>query len=199
VLLAAEQPLSFGIKGGGRLTGDLDSFFATSESRHYTVGPMATIALPLGLRVEVDALYRRVAYRTAGTDILGGFYSERQTANSWEFPILLRKNIAHGLYAAAGYAPRVIDGSGHANIIAVVDLLTGAATFRQSDVPGSWRTTHGIVAAGGIERRFGKIRIAPEVRYTFWTAPGVDIQGSRGFSIEGAQHQVDLLVGITFP
>jgi hypothetical protein len=191
--------VAFGIKAGGRVTDDLDSFFATSESRHYAVGPMITVALPSGFRIEVDALYRRVGYRTSSTDITGGTYFERQTANSWEFPILLRKNIAHGLYAAAGYAPRVISGSGRADIVQVVDLFRDIKSFFQTDVPGSWQTTHGIVTAAGIEKRFGKIRIAPEVRYTFWTAPSVDIQGSRGFSIDGAQHQVDLLVGITIP
>jgi hypothetical protein len=198
-VLLAEQPLAFGVKAGGRVTGDLDSFFAISESRHYAVGPMVTVALPSGFRIEVDGLYRRVGYRTSDTDPVGGVYTERQIGNSWEFPMLLRKRIGYGLYAAAGYAPRVIHGSGHVNIIQTVDLIHNTKSFFQTDVPGSWQTTHGIVAAAGIEKRFGRMRLAPEVRYIFWTGPSVDVQGSRGFSISGSQHQMDLLVGITFP
>jgi hypothetical protein len=41
--LAPAQQFSVGVKGGGIVTGDLDSYFAASESRRYTVGPMATV------------------------------------------------------------------------------------------------------------------------------------------------------------
>ena len=66
------------------------------------------------------------------------------------------------------------------------------------DYPGGWDTTHGIVAAGGVERRAGRVWIAPEVRYVYWNKPPVEEYGSRGFSIASSQHQVDVLIGITW-
>src|SRR5581483_5340024 len=99
------QLVTVGVKGGVPLTGDLDSVAATSESKPYVVGPMITVGLPAGFRIEVDALYRRVAYRTSGADILGGSFTERDTGNSWEFPILARKSLFKLLYVGAGIAP----------------------------------------------------------------------------------------------
>lgn len=193
------QTLSVGIKGGGRLTGDLDSFWATEESKRYAVGPMVTAGLPAGFRVEFDALYRQVGFRSSNSDILGGSYTARYRGNSWEFPIVLRKALWRGIYAGVGYAPRVINGSGHANGIQVTSLIPPTTTFFESDVPGLWDTTHGVVAAAGIERRLGPLRFVPEVRYVRWNKPAVEEFGSRGFSIVSTQNQVDLLVGITFP
>lgn len=193
------QPLSFGIKGGGRITSDLDSYFSTSESRRYTVGPMATVGLPFGFRLEVDALYRRVGYLVANSDILGGSSNLRERGNSWEFPIILRKTLWRGIYGGVGYAPRVINGSGHANGFTVESLIPPTKTYWEYDVPGFWDTTHGVIGAAGIERRLGLLRIAPEVRFVYWNKPAVEQYGSRGSSIVSTQHQVDLLVGISFP
>jgi hypothetical protein len=72
-------------------------------------------------------------------------------------------------------------------------------TFQRYSVPGDWDTTHGVVVAGGIERRAGPLRLAPEVRYTYWNKPSVDVSGSQGFSIQSSQHQVEILLGIRFP
>src|ERR1700679_2867444 len=68
------QPFSFGVKLGVPLT----DFFNTVESSNFTfnattdryiVGPTAELHLPLGLGVEVDALYRRMSY--TGTGLIG--------------------------------------------------------------------------------------------------------------------------------
>src|SRR3989442_728261 len=85
-------------------------------------------------------------------------------ASSWEFPILVRRTLWHGVYAGAGYAPRVINGSGHTAGIFVTSLSPPTRTFRESDIPGTWDTTHGVVGAAGIEKRIGPLHIAPEVR-----------------------------------
>jgi hypothetical protein len=55
------------------------------------------------------------------------------------------------------------------------------------------------VSAAGIEKRWGPLHIAPEVRYTRWNRPAVGVFGSRGFTIQSTQNQVDLMVGIRFP
>jgi hypothetical protein len=193
------QVFTVGVKGGVPLTGDLDTVWATSESKRFTVGPTATVGLPAGFRLEVDALYRHVGYRYASSDFLGDVYAERDTGSSWEFPIVLRKTLWHGLYAGVGYAPRVFQGSGHVDSLSVTSISPLVKQYSEFNVPDAWGTTHGVVAAAGIEKRFGHIHIAPEVRYTYWNKPSVEIYGSRGFQIVTSQHQVDLLLGITFP
>lgn len=193
------QPFSLGVKGGVPLTGDLDSYWATSESKRYTVGPIVTAGLPLGLRLEFDALYRRVGYRTANGDSLGGSYTERDRGNSWEFPIIVRRALWHGVFAGIGYAPRVINGAEHFNGDSVTSINPVIKMHSEGNFPGRWDTTHGVVGAVGIGKRLGPLRIAPEVRYTRWNKPAVDVNGSHGFSIQSTQNQVDLLVGISFP
>ena len=190
------QTLAAGVKGGVRLTDDLDTYWATSESKRYAVGPMVTVGFGHGFSVEVDALYRRVGYRTLNSDILGGSTTSRARGNSWEFPMVLRKRFVGPFYGIAGYAPRMIHGSEHTDVLQVVALDPRLMTHVEFDFPGLWDTTHGIVAGGGMERRIGRLRIAPEVRYVFWNKPAVEEYGSRGFAIVSSQHQVDVMIGI---
>src|SRR5689334_22673076 len=107
------QPITVGIKGGARATSDIDIYTAVSESKHYVAGPMMTVRLFGKFRVEADALYRHIGYRTFDTHPVGGTYASRVTGNSWEFPILLRREIGRGVYASAGYALRALSGSDH--------------------------------------------------------------------------------------
>ena len=61
---ALAQPVSFGLKAGLPLT-DLVSTVqgdTTAATRRYLVGPEVEVRLPLGLRVEFDALYRHFNY-----------------------------------------------------------------------------------------------------------------------------------------
>jgi hypothetical protein len=190
------QSLGVGVKGGVRLLDDLDSYWAISESKRYVVGAMATIGFGPGFSVEVDALFRRAGYRTRNSDLLGGSSTARARGNSWELPILLRKTLGHGLYGAAGCAPRLIHGAEH------VDIWQSGPDIRKDhiefDLPGTWDTTYGLVAGGGLTRRVGPVRVAPEVRYVYWNKPAIEEYGSRGFSIVSNQHQVDVLIGITW-
>lgn len=189
---ASAQSIGIGVKGGIRATDDFDGGYATSESKRYVVGPMITVGLPLGFGAEFDALYRRVAYRTANSDVLS-ILTQRGTANSWEFPILVRHKLIGGLYGAIGYAPRIINGSSHENFYTIPTGVTSTSTL-----PDPYQTTHGIVVAGGIEKAFGPIHLSPEVRYIHWSSPALDVEGSRGFHYQMAQEQLDVLVGISF-
>jgi hypothetical protein len=96
------QTLTFGVKGGARITNDLDSYWADSESKRDVIGPMFILGLRRGFAVEVGALYRRVGYRSDGVDVIGDVYTTRARGNSFEFPVLRRKTIAGGVYGAAG-------------------------------------------------------------------------------------------------
>lgn len=197
------QSIGFGVKGGLRVTDDLSSNLgdATSESKRYVVGPMVTIGLPLGFTAEVDALYRRVAYRTAFVDIVGDFYAQRGTANSWEFPMLVRHKLVGGLYAGIGYAPRVISGSSRVNATTIVNPLTlpVVKAFSSYTLSDDYKTGNGLVIAGGLQKRFGAIRVSPEIRYTHWSNSALSVNGPQEYGYQSAQEQVDVLLGISFP
>jgi alpha-mannosidase len=199
VFTAAAQPLSFGLKAGATLTGDLDGSSATSESKRVTFGPAVVVRLPRGFSVEVDALYQRVGYRS-DSSFFGLSYSyTRARGNSWQFPLLLRKTLAHGLYFGAGVVPRTIDGNEQATLVQATTLEHTAYQITQSQYPGEWRSEVGVAGVAGYEKRLGKLHIGPEVRYTRWTHPSLDVQGSRGFSILSNQNQVDVLLTVRFP
>jgi hypothetical protein len=192
------QVLALGVKGGIRTTGDLTGD-AISESKRYIVGPMFELRLPFGFGAEVDALYSRFGYTTTSQN-LGGIFTDRERANSWEFPILLKYRLP-GLivhpYAEAGYAPRTISGSGSFSST-VLNLLNGGSTHMQGSLSTPYEVSHGVVIGAGIEAGLPKFRIAPEIRYTHWSNTPVNITGSQGYFVQSAQNQFDLLVGITW-
>ncbi len=193
----AAQPVTIGVKGGVALTDDRTGD-SVSESKPYLVGPTASFALPRKFRLEFDACYRRVGYRTHEIDIVGDLINTRAHGNSWEFPILLRRSLYGGWYAGAGYAPRVINGSVHQEGSFVTSLFPFERTFRQFDGPGQWETTHGFVLTGGIEKRLGRIRFSPEIRYTRWNRPSINLGGSHLQLVLGSQNQFDAMVGVSF-
>lgn len=196
------QSISVGVKGGVRATGDIGSnnLSAISESKRYIVGPMLEVGLPFGIGVEADALYRRNGYRTDRANFAGGF-SGRERANSWEFPLLLKYKLPIPLvkpYVAGGVAARTmsgfIDSTGYA-----IDFLTGKRTFSSSGhADAKLSNSVGFVAGGGVQFGLGKLRISPEVRYTYWNNTPVNEQGSQGYGFQSSQNQVDVLVGVTW-
>lgn len=194
--VASAQSLTVGVKGGVPVNGDI-SGDATSESKRYVVGPMVTVALPRAFSMEADVLYRRAGYRSSNSDILGGSYFLRGTANSWEFPIIIRRRVLSALYAGVGYDPRVLRGSARVNAINVVDL-SGRKTYSTYTLPTNYKTTHGLVVTGGIEKRFGSLLFAPEVRYIHWSGHALSVAGSHGFGYESRQEQWDIMLGISF-
>jgi hypothetical protein len=196
--VAPGQPFSFGVRGGVRLNDDRTGF-SSSESKPYVIGAAVAVKLPRGLGLEFDALYRRVGYRTSEQDIVGDLINTRAPGNSWEFPILVRHSVWRRLYAAAGYAPRIINGTVHSEGSYVTSLFPFTREFRQSNYPGSWETTHGLVLAGGMEKPLGLLHLSPEIRYTRWNQPSVEVGGYHLLLVEGALNQLDLMVGITIP
>src|SRR5690348_1463260 len=106
-----------------------------------------------------------------------------------------RHKLIGGFYGAIGYAPRTINGSSHINNL---ELLPNFATFRSYTQTDPYKTTHGVLVAGGLETRFGPIHLSPEIRYTHWSSPALNVEGPRGFHYQMAQEQLDVLVGISF-
>ncbi len=114
------------------------------------VGPMFELRLPLGLGVEVDALYRRWDPKGA----IAGVGSQ----NTWEIPV-------YGKYRFPGIVvhPYVGAGVNFQRIGDVGKFITG------SQVDSS---RIGYMMAGGVEAKIVKIRISPELRYTRWNNKG---------------------------
>lgn len=230
--LCFAQSVSIGALGGIRLTDDIrsgqinesftDRFSAaggtTSESKRYVVGPTVELELPFSLALEFDALYRREGYRTR-FDIsisplvnsigpFGGIQFDRERANSWEFPLLLKYKIRLPVikpYVEAGYAHRIIEGSiDNILLIAPPPGFSGGRGFNGSSNT-NWLGSHGAVAGLGVQLAFGRLIVSPEARYTRWNnaairesvfAPAVAgflESGLPGF--ESARNQVDLQIG----
>lgn len=194
------QRLGFGVKGGVRVSEDLDQdSWAEVESKRYVVGPMVELGLPWRFSIEVDALYRRSGFTTS-TSSVGGAYSSRYRANTWEFPILLKYGLPVPFarpYVEVGYAARHMSGHYTTNGY-TVSIPTGERTpYTTSD---DWKpdASHGVVTGAGVEIGSGHWRIAPEMRYTRWNNDPIGIYGSRGYSVNAARNQVELLVGISW-
>ena len=121
------QPLGVGLKLGVPAT---EAFKVVQQqslasSQNFVWGPYLELRLPGGNAIEVDALRRKYDSLTAGT------------ANTWEFPVLLKHRIGSGL---------------------VKPYFEGGAAFsRLSDIRLSTlqhRSNYGLVAGGGVEFNF---------------------------------------------
>lgn len=187
----AGQAVTLGVLGGGRATDDVTPF-ATPESRRYVFGPSIELDLPLRLAIEVDALYHRVGYEYGSTTSDPAFM-ERERANSWEVPLLLKYKLpvpAIKPFVEVGIAPRTISGT-------VTDSVTSTNPFTASYAGSyTYKATYpasvGLVVGGGVQLSVGRLQISPQARLTQWTGnPIFEING-----LESTRQQLDLLVGV---
>lgn len=205
VLLACQaclgQSISLGVKAGGRLTDDLSSrSSATSESKRYTAGPMVEFGLPLGLSLEVDALYQRQGYRSRYGSFMGASFS-RVSANAWEVPVVLKYRLGKSVvkpYIVAGVSPRMMSGVSDDLSGYTMDGVTGAIIYVHSHGTTNWSNSVGAVFGGGLQFGFGSLRLAPELRYTRWNNVARSEVNSYGYELHSTQNQVDLLLGISW-
>jgi hypothetical protein len=194
-LICNAQSISFGVIGGGRPTGSVDAP-AIDESKRYSVGPMLDIGLPLGFGIEVDALYSRDGYGAGNVTPLAAT-SLRQRDNTWEFPMLLKHTLPFPIvkpFVEIGYAPRVMSGTLNISGTFLSNPNGGMTAFSQNSDANF--TTQGIVVGGGVRVGAGKLRLSPQVRYTYWTGSAFRINLADGPNIGATQNQVDVLIGI---
>jgi len=206
LLPACAQLLSFGIKGGGTATGGLDPAAQNAwEGKPYAIGATVECHLPRRLSVEVDALYRRAGDRSVSCAFTSCFYSQVR-ANIFEFPMLFKFR----LLRRAPAAPFVAGGLAYQ----WVRRATGSAqnwrtgpivpnevvdyAVRRFGISNPAENHVGGVAAAGVEFRAGRLRVAPEFRYTRWNARFWESYGSRGFFTGSNLNQVEGLLGVTF-
>jgi outer membrane protein with beta-barrel domain len=170
--------LSFGVIGGVPFT-DLTNSTSTSslagivksadQSGRYAVGPTVQLGLPLGFRVEADALYRPAAF---------GLGTVNFSSAQWRFPVLLQYRLSFPVvkpFVEAGYS------YDHLNITGIQSTLSGTGSY-------SITSHHGFVMGAGVDFKVPFVRISPEIRYTR------DIGANTFLNA----NQAEFLVGIRF-
>ena len=167
------QPVSVGIKGGVPF-GDAFTFSGgkltvPASTEHWIVGPMVEVHLPLGLSVEADALYRRYQ--------IGDFSGE------WQFPIL-------GKYKFLAGPVRPYVGGG-----VNFNHVTGFSKLLSAELPHPGTT--GVTLEGGVEFKILRLRVAPELRFTHWGNPNIDLN-PLNIALKSSQNQAMVLVGLSF-
>lgn len=163
---AFAQPIGVGVKGGVPFNDLFDSETngVETETKRYIVGPMVELRLPAGLAIEVDALYSRAdfgsVFGAAGSLITAPFKT-----NSWEFPILLKKKFGGADAVAASARPYVGAGANFRRLSGLSNIGSFITGNRDGEVD---KNNTGFVVAGGVEVKALFIRVAPEVRFTYW-------------------------------
>jgi opacity protein-like surface antigen len=169
---AFSQPIGVGVKVGLPLTDVFEggSNAATtfeSETKRYIIGPQIELRLPAGFAIELDALYTQANFSSLsrGVNTITGVAD----ANSWEFPLLLKKKFGGANAVAASVRPFVSVGASFRRLTDVGKIgqfITGNQSSNARDQID--RNATGFVIGGGLEVRALIFRISPEVRFTRW-------------------------------
>jgi outer membrane protein W len=199
MVVAPAQVVTFGVKAGVPLT-SAPFNSGTTHTDRWTVGATVEGHITKSFSIEVDALYRGynrfgegIFYYLPGTGMFpiassDTSYTYRYEVKAWDAPILLKYRFAKGpirpfinggLQYTHESADVTISCFGPAcNSLSSVILpkYIGQSTVQSN----RW----GVVGGAGVEFRLGKMRIAPEYRYTRLNNPG--------------GNQSTLLVGFTF-
>ena len=196
---ACSQSFYLGIKAGTPLSASTASAMiggrggaglSTLNIRRSTIGPSFEIALPVGLRLEADALYKRLD-RTEHrffNPVFGNI--SRLAANTWEFPLLLKYSCEHGTFrpfvVAGGVFRRIHSFEGSTETFAGGFQPPYSVTRYRVDEP----LTQGGAAVGAGVRVLaaGPLKITPEIRYTRWTS----------LRFLPTRNRVEFLVGVGF-
>ena len=203
---AFPQSLAAGLKAGVPLS---DAFRArspgvlfgySSETKRYMVGPMIELRLPVGLGIELDALYKSLEYHAAGI-IEHGSRRAETTGSAWQFPLLLKYRTSGGTarpYVAGGVAYQRLSG-----LAQFIETLTTGASVpftRTTDRPEELqkRSNAGFVLGGGMEVKALFLRISPEIRYTRWGSQNFLDPTTNGGLLRSNRHQIEFLTGFSF-
>ena len=183
--VAFAQHLSFGVVGGVGLTGDFqtESFPGPGltveihpNSKSYIVGPMLELSLPFHLSVEADGLYRPLRYTYELVFTIGSAFNYPAALITWEFPVLVKYRWPLPIVKPFAEAGPSFRAAGSANV--------------------SNPSNRGITVGGGVELHLGKLKVAPQLRYTRWAADSSFTSGStQAFT---NPNQGELLVGLFF-
>ena len=207
------QGLHAGLQAGVPLTEYFDAGFYNaglhgggpyaSATRRYTLGAFAEWDATPALGLQAGVLYHRIGYSAllnyfdsaTGAFLDSSFHVK---GSSWDSPLMARYRFGRRRvrpYLAAGGVLRYI-GPVHeigalstGSFISIPNTITLTLDTGQ---PNELRKRFypGFTAAGGVELRAGRLRLAPELRYTRWLA---NISGPGG-ALRFAPNQVEVLV-----
>ena len=202
--MALAQIVSVGIKAGIPVTQAVTGSFSgqTLDTGRWIVGPTIELRLFYGFSVEADALYRgyREQFSVASPEVNadGGtvpatFFGSQTNTKIWDFPVLLKYRI--GLrhfrpFEDAGYTFSH-SSSDFTNFTyclsapAVCNASPFGALPYKTNAHGSFsQNTGGPTVGVGVEYKYRRVKLAPEVRYTHLSNPTANV--------------VTVMVGVTF-
>ncbi len=181
---AQAQFVSLGIKGGIPVTPALPDLSSTNpylDTGRWTVGPTVELHLVSGLSFEADALFRGYTvvntYFLAPPDSSSSQTTVKSSVKAWDFPLLLKYRLPVGAvrpFVDGGYSfthestDAFVSFECIPSPVPCVPPGTSVTTIYgtyNSEFQSS-RNLNGPVAGVGVEFRHGRIKIAPEVRYT---------------------------------
>ena len=154
----------------------------TSRAKQYTVGPAVEVSLPLGLALEVDALYKRLDYNfsTRLSTPSSGTRAEEDhnIVSRWDLPLLLkykaRRLLSLAPYFSGGLNTNYIVNTTQVSRSNFCFLpgcsLTLLPPVKRRITPAElrYRSAEGVVIAAGFEFHVRYVRLASELRYTRW-------------------------------
>ncbi len=192
-ILMWAQFVSFGVKGGVPLTSAFDTartgnIAYLSGTKRYLVGPAFELRLPLGLGVELDALYKRLNYESTTAE-----QTAHTTVNSWEFPLLFKLRSS-----SPGISPYVAAGPSFRHLSGLRQFVSDRfGIFSETADPAELdnRFSSGFAVGGGLEIG-SRFRLAPEIRYTRWAWD--NFQSPLLPQFRSSPNQLDFLLGIHF-
>jgi hypothetical protein len=202
--LASAQIVSVGVKGGVPATQAVTTDYLPGsmlDTGRWTIGPTIEFRLLFGFSVEADALYRGYRQQFAFTSdefvspgantIPAIFVSSRSNTKVWDFPLLLKYRIGRERFRPfvdAGYTFSHRTGDTITSQFCVSSAAVCQAAspqFFQGNIHGNSSGNGGGSTAGvGVEFQYGRVRFAPEVRYTHLSNPTANL--------------VTVMIGVTF-
>jgi len=214
---AFSQEVHWGVKGGTPITDHFQTVRSPalqagywSKVNRYTVGPTLEVNLPFRLGLEFGMLYKRQHFTGLAVSSTRGpmfpidvSVTHKTTANSWEFPILLKYSLSN-----RRTDPFVEWGASLQYLSNVRQVRTTARfpgptlEITTTDKPAELQRTFntGFVMGTGVEFRVPPVRISPEFRSTIW-----GFRNFRSFSfaypnglLDSSQTQIEVLLGISF-
>jgi opacity protein-like surface antigen len=190
---AIGEIFSLGLKGGVPLTdpfreGSTPSLSYFSDTKRYLLGPAMEVRFPV-VGLEFNALYRRLNYRSE--DIGSDFVATSTTANSWEFPLLLKVRAP-----SPGARPFFTTGPTFRHLSGLKQVTTSVIggefeALRPSELQN--RFNAGFTIGAGVEIGDG-VRLVPEIRYIRWGKTNFERPGL----LRSNPNQLDFLLGLHF-
>jgi hypothetical protein len=177
---AQAQFVSLGIKGGVPVTPALPNLSYSQlylDTGRWTVGPTIELHLVSGLSFEADALFRGytvisnfVSYSPSNAPLLD---SSKASVKAWDIPFLLKYRLPVGAirpFVDGGYQFTLESTDVFASYICAAATLpcvppNPALTSYNGEFKSSLNL-NGPAAGVGVEFRYGRVKIAPEVRYS---------------------------------